>query len=125
MGKLKVSKAASQSRARKTNSAIAPSTNHLASEDLLAQMSLLPVEVTPLLSPAAKGNGGNGHAALNGPAHNGVRQTPNRGPASVQIAHKIKELVRLAQEQGYLTYSDISGAWAESPVTPEQLDGIY
>src|SRR5438477_9365499 len=108
MGKLKVSKAASKSRARKTNSSISPSTKNPAAEDLLAQLSLLPVEVTPLISPSANGNGGNGHTGLNGAAHNGVRQSTNGSPASAQISHKLKELVRLAQEQGYLTYSDIS-----------------
>ena len=46
-------------------------------------------------------------------------------PSSLEIAHKIKELVRLAQEQGYLTYSDISDALSESSVGPEELDEIY
>ena len=55
------------------------------------------------------------------------------GPASPQtaashaaeLAEKIKELVRLAQEQGYLTYGDINDALPDTLVTPEDLDEIY
>ena len=42
----------------------------------------------------------------------------------VEIPEKIKELVRLAQEQGYLTYGDISEALPHNLVTPEELDEI-
>ncbi|MEO7297087.1 MAG: RNA polymerase sigma factor RpoD, partial [Verrucomicrobiota bacterium] len=38
---------------------------------------------------------------------------------------KIKELVRLAQEQGYLTYSDVTDAFPEKAASPENLDEIY
>ena len=41
------------------------------------------------------------------------------------LSEKIKELVRLAQEQGYLTYTDINDALPDSVVTPEELDEIY
>jgi len=54
-----------------------------------------------------------------------ANQAPAVKPSSLEIAHKIKELVRLAQEQGYLTYSDISDALSESSVGPEELDEIY
>ncbi|MBM3889807.1 MAG: RNA polymerase sigma factor RpoD [Verrucomicrobia bacterium] len=37
---------------------------------------------------------------------------------------KIKELVKLAQEQGYLTYDDINDALPESVITPEEMDAI-
>jgi RNA polymerase primary sigma factor len=42
-----------------------------------------------------------------------------------ELAEKIKDLVRLAHEQGYLTYSDITDALPESLITPEALDEIY
>src|SRR5712691_5330856 len=42
-----------------------------------------------------------------------------------ELAEKIKELVRLAQEQGYLTYNDINDALPEGIINPEQLDEIY
>jgi len=42
-----------------------------------------------------------------------------------EIAEKIKELVRLSKEQGYLTYGDINDALPESVVSAEELDDIY
>ncbi len=45
--------------------------------------------------------------------------------AGIDLTEKIKELVRLAQEQGYLTYGDINDALPDSVVTPEDLDEIY
>ena len=44
---------------------------------------------------------------------------------ALDLTEKIKELVRLAQEQGYLTYNDINDALPDSVVTPEDLDEIY
>ncbi|HEY3853118.1 MAG TPA: RNA polymerase sigma factor RpoD [Verrucomicrobiae bacterium] len=41
------------------------------------------------------------------------------------IAAKIKDLVRMAQDQGYLTYDDINDALPDDVVTPEVLDAIY
>src|SRR5277367_5450948 len=42
-----------------------------------------------------------------------------------ELSEKIKELVRLAQEQGQLTYNDISEALPENEATPEKLDEIF
>ena len=42
-----------------------------------------------------------------------------------ELSEKIKELVRLAQEQGHLTFNDISEALPENEATPEKLDEIY
>jgi RNA polymerase primary sigma factor len=129
MGKLKVSKVASRSRDGKANQSVRKSTGKSAPEKLLAQMSLLPVEITPLISPAGKSPEGNGQIILNGASHgagsNGAHPVSSRSPASAQIAEKIKELVRLAQEQGYLTYADINSAWADTPIAPEHRDEIY
>jgi RNA polymerase primary sigma factor len=41
------------------------------------------------------------------------------------LSEKLKELVRLAQEQGYLTFSDVTEALHDNAVNPEQLDAIY
>ncbi|HEX3799583.1 MAG TPA: RNA polymerase sigma factor RpoD [Verrucomicrobiae bacterium] len=46
-------------------------------------------------------------------------------PSPADIAEKIKELVRLAQEQGHLTYGDIHDALPSSIIAPEVLDDIY
>ena len=45
--------------------------------------------------------------------------------SGIDLTEKIKELVRLAQEQGYLTYGDINDALPDNVVTPEDLDEIY
>jgi RNA polymerase primary sigma factor len=47
------------------------------------------------------------------------------GPTGVEIAQTIKELIRLAHEQGYLTYSDINDTLPEGLIAPEDLDEIY
>jgi len=48
-----------------------------------------------------------------------------KSQAGFDLTEKIKELVRLAQEQGYLTYNDINDALPDTMVTPEDLDEIY
>src|SRR2546427_2930089 len=42
----------------------------------------------------------------------------------VDLTEKIKELVRLAHEQGYLTYNDLNDALPESVTSPEEMDEI-
>jgi RNA polymerase primary sigma factor len=46
-------------------------------------------------------------------------------PQQFSMTEKIKELVRLAQEQGYLTYNDINDALPDEIVTAEDLDDVY
>ncbi len=45
--------------------------------------------------------------------------------AGGDLTEKIKELVRLAREQGYLTYGDINDALPDGIITAEDLDEIY
>ncbi len=52
-------------------------------------------------------------------------QTSIQGEVNVEVAEKIKELVRLAQDQGHLTYGDINDALPDTLLTPETLDDIY
>src|ERR1035438_1966037 len=52
-------------------------------------------------------------------------QPPSNGQSGIDVAQTVKELVRLAQEQGYLTYNDINEALPDTPATPEELDEIY
>jgi RNA polymerase primary sigma factor len=59
--------------------------------------------------------------AANGQAP-GTSQPANK---AAEIAEKVKELVRLAQEQGYLTYGDINDALPDSLISAEELDEIY
>jgi RNA polymerase primary sigma factor len=60
------------------------------------------------------------HSATS-PLFNGSPQTDS----DAEFSEKIKELVRLAQEQGRLTYGDISEALPESAIEPEKLDQIF
>ncbi|MGD0209067.1 MAG: RNA polymerase sigma factor RpoD [Verrucomicrobiota bacterium] len=60
------------------------------------------------------------HSAAS-PLLNGSSQTDS----DAEFSEKIKELVRLAQEQGRLTYGDISEALPESAIEPEKLDQIF
>src|SRR5437763_13738441 len=62
----------------------------------------------------------NGHSVV--APSNGEHATNGK---STVLADKIKELVRLAQEQGYLTYNDINDALPESVINPDDLDEIY
>jgi RNA polymerase primary sigma factor len=43
----------------------------------------------------------------------------------LELTEKLKELIRLAHEQGYLTHGDISEAWPEGMASPEELEDIY
>src|SRR6185436_17469971 len=45
--------------------------------------------------------------------------------AGVDLTEKVKELLALAREQGYLTYDDIDDVLAESHLSPDDLDTIY
>src|SRR5258706_399360 len=69
------------------------------------------------------------NASSNGHQNGHALAAPSNGEASngkaPLLADKIKELVRLAQEQGYLTYTDINDALPDSVVSPEDLDEIY
>jgi RNA polymerase primary sigma factor len=79
----------------------------------------------------SKSKNGNGHAST------GALQPP-QPPVVVAvaapevfttespiIAEKIKDLLRLAQDQGYVTYDDINDAIPDEIVSPELLDTIY
>ena len=50
---------------------------------------------------------------------------PLTRPTEAELGEKIKELVRLAQEQGYLTHGDVSDVLPGSVITPEELEEIH
>jgi RNA polymerase primary sigma factor len=85
-------------------------------------------------SPAGKASppGGNGHAILSAAVSSDaqlaqVQQALGsfKSASGVDLTEKVKELLRLAQEQGYLTYGDINDALPDNIVSPEELDEIY
>jgi RNA polymerase primary sigma factor len=52
-------------------------------------------------------------------------QTTSPDNGSLELAGKVKELVRLAQDQGHLTYNDINEVLPEDAATPEKLDELF
>jgi RNA polymerase primary sigma factor len=84
------------------------------------------------MAAAAKAPAGNGHAHLSAAASPDtqlaqVQQAIGsiKSASGVDLTEKVKELLRLAQEQGYLTYGDINDALPDNIVSPEELDEIY
>ena len=66
----------------------------------------------------------NGAHALDD-GENQHRIAPLTSTAPADIAEKVKELIRLAQDQGHLTYSDINDALPENLISPDELDEIF
>jgi RNA polymerase primary sigma factor len=126
MAKLKVSKAVPKTGKRKApprgrpvsrkEAASSRRKSHLGvivSKSVIPEANLKPNSSLVLSeqSGAKNGLGANGEAI--------------KSQSGLDLTEKIKELVRLAQEQGYLTYGDINDALPDAVVTPEELDEIY
>ena len=47
-----------------------------------------------------------------------------KSASGVELTEKVKDLIRLSQEQGYLTYGDINDALPDNIVSPEEVDEI-
>ena len=93
-------------------------------------------EPLPVSSPAGRASsaapsppGSNGHVRAVHTSHHPAFNEQSIGTIKSQsgfdLTEKIKELVRLAQEQGYLTYNDINDALPDTMITAEELDEIY
>lgn len=84
----------------------------------------LQIPVAPPASEAVAAAAGlNGTNITNGAnGANGTNGAPN---GAFDINEKVKELVRLSKEQGYLTYNDINDALPENIISPDDLDEIY
>ncbi len=115
MAKAKVSKTGSKPR-KKQPELTESSSGGLPTESNSDSPAVLNGVASP--HPAlAKGNGAN-------PADAALATESGKNHAA-ELAEKIKELVRLAQEQGYLTYNDINEVLPENLITPEDLDEVY
>ena len=81
-------------------------------------------------APALAKAGGNGHPTpptLSPEAQLAEAQQALgsfKSSSGVDLTEKVKELLRLAQEQGYLTYNDINDALPDSIVSPEEMDEV-
>src|SRR4026208_370489 len=101
-----------------------PKANQPASKD--KRLSPSKVATTPPMETAQNGNGHPPAASTMKLSEGAVQNlAPIRSQSGVDLTEKIKELLRLAQEQGYLTYTDINDALPENIVTADDLDEIY
>ena len=71
-----------------------------------------------------KGRGSSGNSGATAQAGNAAAAQPVV-PVGLDVTEKVKELVRLAKEQGYLTYNDINDSLGDNTPTPDDLDEIY
>jgi RNA polymerase primary sigma factor len=74
---------------------------------------------------AAKGTLGEGRLELAAGRDLATGATMMKSSTGIDLTEKIKELLRLAQEQGYLTYNDINEALPDGVVSADDLDEIY
>ncbi len=125
MAKVKVRKSVSKAGAGKT-----PRGRLVAGKKTGSARRKIVLAVAVSKSPASENNSPSG----SGPIHTDDAAAKNGAPTNgelvksqsgLDLTEKVKELVRLAQEQGYLTYSDINDALPDSVVSPEDLDEIY
>src|SRR5438874_233501 len=112
MASAKESKSGSKGRSRQHTP-----TNTEAMSDTTAPSSseLEEIETSASENSAASNNG---PPSL--PASNEVEAASGQPPKGreAEIREKVKELIRLAQEQGYLTYGDITEALPDSLINP-------
>jgi len=117
MARLEESKTRFRSRSKSAPSSVsaAGSPAHAGGTGADAKLAGLPGSgSSPTLGPKPGGSS---------PSGNGANHDPKQHAAD--LAEKVKELVRLAREQGYLSYADINEALPDSFMTPEDLDEIY
>src|SRR6266481_6778779 len=118
MAKSKVSKN-EQKPSDKQNSHPTETQPDLNSQNLQPDHSVISKPGTATASTAGHTAEGNGHATITMAA-----SAPANGHITPELAEKIKELVRLAQEQGYLTYNDINESLPDNLSTPEEVEEI-
>src|SRR5690242_15085199 len=112
MAKSKVSKNEQKSSAEKETSQALQSNSDSGIHNLQADLPVVSRPATATASSAGRGPeaNGNGHATITMAAN----ATVSNGHITPELAEKIKELVRLYQEQGYLTYNDINESLPEN-----------
>jgi len=83
----------------------------------------------PLVQRPGRAGQAQGAGAQKAPVVDEARAMAKLGTIKIQsgidLTEKIRELLRLAQEQGYLTYNDLNDALPDNVVTPEELDDLY
>ena len=86
----------------------------------MSKLKVRKAEENSSLKNGSRGGAASSHSDAGG-SSNGAAQNGS----DAEVSEKVKELVRLAQEQGHLTYNDVNEVLPESFVTPEKLDEIF
>jgi RNA polymerase primary sigma factor len=122
MAKQKVSSSALQS-AKEDKVTANPAATPSAVADAVQQgIDSLAAEIVPTASVTGNGVAHKTQLTATATANSATTGAGNaRTHVSAEIAAKIRELVRLAQEQGYLTYNDVNEVLPESVATPEEI----
>src|SRR5689334_34858 len=81
------------------------------------------LEEAPGANESPRRRGTHGLRDLSPPVAEGPATEPST-QKTIDLTDRTKELVRLAREQGHLTYEDVNDALSEGPVTPDDLDRI-
>jgi len=91
--------------------------------------ALVAVPKMPLLTTATSASppcntqsGGHSLDALRAQIQDQIE--PIKSTSGVDVTEKVKELISLARDQGYLTYDDIDDVWP-TPASPKGLDEIH
>jgi len=116
----KVKKAPKPVKASKARKAEKPAKHMVASQPRGAKKTAPSVPANGKHAPA-KNDKANGHRPVE-------PQAPvEKGPRSLEqpeIAEKLRELIKLAKEQGYLTFDDLNEALPDSINDPEEMEAI-
>jgi RNA polymerase primary sigma factor len=124
MAKPKVSSSALQSVEEHKAAAANNGATPVAVADAVHQsIASLAAEIVPAASLSGNSVHNNGHPTQT--ATSGVLgNTSSRLQLTAEIAAKIRELVRLAQEQGYLTYTDLNEVLPDTVATAEEIEEV-
>jgi RNA polymerase primary sigma factor len=118
MTKVKVTKRVGSKRGRKKGSQNHQPSNSTGMDDAAAALNPSPIQ------PEAKQTDQSISQQLFRSKIKSGEPNVSYTPGPFDVTEKVKELVRLAQEQGHLTYDDINDALPET-ITPDQVDEIY
>src|SRR5438132_3255651 len=129
MLKPKVKKSVAKAAGKKTISKLSQMSAQKSEKDSVRNTSKEPedlAEVDGSTPITHDGNGAPAQPRAAAPATVPVsgKLDPIKSQSGADLTEKIKELLRLAQEQGYLTYNDINDALPGHMVMPDEFDEI-
>jgi RNA polymerase primary sigma factor len=120
MAKSKVSKTEPKLSSEKQITQSPGTSDNLSLHNLQPDLPAISKPGTATASTAGRSPDGNGHAIITMAAS----ATGTNGQITPELAEKIKELVRLSQEQGYLTYNDINESLPDNISAPQEIEEI-